>query len=336
MNFTGKILLVAAMALPALASLAEDSINYVPEIHGALRTRWEMDLDDESSRFQVRNARVTLAGRVSPAIDYFIQTDLCDRGKMKILDAWGRLEFMPGLRLQAGQFRMPFGVDPFRGPANYIFASRSVIGKQVCNVRAVGAKLMYSFAEVPLTLEAGAFNPTSIADHDVWVKTMSYAGKIALKAGDFAFSTGVQTIVPDSVRINLLGAGITWKRGGWTAEAEYMNKHYTHSAHSACHAYNFFVDYGMPVKAGIFNRASVQGRFDGMTAHSNGTRNGEGCLTTTDPARNRITVGGTLTHTYKALHADVRLNYEKFFYHHDVKPTPGNGDRLVAELVVRF
>lgn len=337
MKFCCKALFTASLtAVCAFSSAAEDTVNYVPRINGAIRSRWEMDLDNDASRFQVRNARLSIAGNIAPTIDYFVQTDLCDRGKMKILDAWGRLELTEGLKFQAGQFRMPFGVDPFRGPANYYFANRSVIGKEVCNVRAVGAKLSYAFPRIPLTLDAGAFNPTSIADHDVWVKTLSYAAKAVYTFRNVTFSTGFQTIVPDNDRINLFGLGTTWRHDRWIVEGEYMNKHYTHDSHSTCHAYNVFASYAMPVKAGIFNQASFQGRFDGMTDHSNGIRNSDGVLTTTDPARNRITVGGTLTHAYKAVHADFRLNYEKYFYHHGTTPAEGQGDRLVAELVIRF
>lgn len=49
--------------------------------------------------------------------------------------------------------------------------------------------------------------------------------------------------------------------------------------------------------------------------------------------RQRATIGSTLTYTYKAVHADVRLNYEKYF---DYKEGAYSPDRFVAELVVRF
>ena len=51
------------------------------------------------------------------------------------------------------------------------------------NVRGVGAKLSYTFptsGSSLLSLEAGAFNPTSMADHNVWVKEMAFAGKAPL------------------------------------------------------------------------------------------------------------------------------------------------------------
>lgn len=328
------LLLSLTVNLPAKAE--EPDIDYKPVFHGTIRSRWELATENGENRFQVRNARLSVEGRVAPEIQYYINTDLCDRGKMKILDAWGQLNFTDDLKFRAGQFRMPFGVDPFRGPQNYLFANRSFIGKQVCNVRAVGAKLEYTLPIVPLKVEAGAFNPSTISDHETWHRKMSYAGKATYKIGRVTLATGVQSLSPDSVRMNLIDGSIGWSADRWTVEGEYMYKHYTHKAHKACHAYSIFADYRMPVNAGKFNTLSFQGRFDGMTAHSNGTRNDEGVLTTTDPARNRITAGATLSYVKKALHADIRVNYEKYFYRHNAEYLPGDGDKLVVELVVRF
>lgn len=92
----------------------------------------------------------------------------------------------------------------------------------------------------------------------------------------------------------------------------------------------------MPIKAGAFNRLSFQGRFDGMTAHSSGKRNSDGVLTTNDPARNRVTVGATISYVKKPVWLDIRADYEKYFYRHGVEPVLGQGDRLVLEMVLRF
>ncbi|MDE6859707.1 MAG: hypothetical protein K2J65_04765 [Duncaniella sp.] len=333
------IIMVAAVSAPDAIAEEETTVDLTPKIHGVLRSRWEMETENGASRFQVRNARVTLDGMIAPSIDYFIQTDLCNAGKMQILDAWGRIGLSRQLKFQAGQFRMPFGTDCFRAPANYLFANRSFIGKTMCNVRAVGVKLAYtpfSLGVSDLTIEAGAFNPTSINDHDRWVKTMAYAGKAVYRLRNVKLAAGVQSLEPDSVRMNLLGGSVTWSAGRWLVEGEYMNKHYTHGRHKPAHAYNFYADYRMPVKVGVFNQASFQGRFDGMTAHSTGTRNADGMLATNQPARNRLTIGGTLSYIYKSVHCDVRLDYEKYFYHHGVAAPEGDGDKVCAEFVIRF
>ncbi len=327
--------LCATIFMPVLA-MAQETVDYKPNIHGAIRSRWEMETESGDSRFQVRNARISVDGRIAQPIEYFIQIDASDRGTMKFLDAWGRITLARGLQVQAGQFRMPFGVDPTKAPSNYIFANRSYLGKEVCNVRAVGAKLIYSFKDVPLSIEAGAFNPSSIADHEKWHSEMAYSGKVTYKWGNVSLNAGVKTLIPDSVRINLIDGAVTWSAGRWLVSGEYINKHYTNSAHDACHAYVIYADYHIPVKAGVFNQMSFQGRFDGMTDHSNGKRNAAGDLTTTDPARQRITLGATLSYIKGPVHCDIRLNYEKMFFDDGVKAPQGKGDKVLAELVIRF
>lgn len=339
MSVIKRIALLTVLLMTCLPGAAEEEFSPSINIHGALRTRWEMNLDDDASRFQVRNARVTLDGAIAPSIDYFIQTDLCNQGKMQILDAWGRIGITDHLKFQAGQFRMPFGVDCFRAPSNYIFANRSFIGKQFCNVRAVGAKLSYIAPvgdEQELTVEAGAFNPTVITDHSKWVKTMAYAGKVAYRVKNMKFSAGVQSLEPDSIRYNLIGASASWTCGRWLVEGEYMNKHYTHKAYKSANVYNIYADYHFPVNLGVFNQASVQARFDALSDHSNGVRSRLGKLTTSQSARQRITVGGTLTYTYKKVHCDVRLDYEKYFYDDDNFIIDKDCDKIVAEMVIRF
>lgn len=308
-----------------------------PHFHGALRTRYELATGshaDGAERFQVRNARLIMDGNLAPSIYYFVQTDLCDRGKMKILDAYGRIGLFEGFTLQGGQFRVPFGT--IKAPTNYTFSNRSFIGKHINNVRGTGAKIAYT--RRALTLEAAGFNPTSIADHDLWVHSLAYAGKAILKLPEgVTLMAGVQTLVPDSIRINSVGGSATWTSGRWTVEGEYMNKHYTHRKHKAAHAWNLQADYRMPIKAGVFNRLSFQGRWDGLTDHSSGTRNKEGLLVTDDPARQRLTAGSTLTYAAGAVRYDLRLSYEKYFYrHHTAPPSLNVADKLCAELVIRF
>lgn len=334
-----RLLLALALAASlACAASQTDSISYRPEIHGTLRGRFEASTEHGDYRFQVRNARLSVGGKIAPIADYFVQMDFCDRGKIKILDAWARLWATPGLGFQAGQFRMPFGVDPFRAPNTYIFANRSFIGKQMCNFRAVGAKAMWHPRAIPFTLEAGAFNPGTIDDHTPWHNTLTYAAKATYSISGLTFATGFQSIKPGPVRANLIDAALTWKHDRWLIEGEYMHKHYVNDAHRAAHAYNLFADYRMPLRTSFFNRLSFQGRFDGLTAHSSATVTDEaGHIVTDHPARNRVTIGSTISYIRSAsMYLDLRVNYEKYFYHSGVRPSAENGDKAVVELVLRF
>lgn len=318
------LLLLGMLGGNALAqNAATDYSYYIPQVHGVIRTRLEVDTENAQYRFQVRNARINFYGHIAPPVDYYINTDFCDRGKVKILDAWLRLQIVKGLRFQAGQFRMPFGFDTHRAPNNYFFANRSFIGKQICNFRAVGAKVAFDIPHLPLLIEAGAFNPATISDHDVWSKKVTYSAKATFSPGMWRFTAGSMSVICDDIRANLFDAAAGLSVGRWTAEAEYIYKHFTAGSPKSVHGYNAFADYRMPVSAGIFNALSFQARFDGMTAHAE------------DPACNRITVGSTISYIRtKAVGLHMRANFEKYIYRRNA--VHSNPDRLTVEIVATF
>lgn len=327
-----RIIAILLVGLPVRLQAQEAAVEYKPNIHGVIRTRWEMETERGESRFQVRYARLTVDGQIAPSISYFLQTDLCDQGKMKILDVYGKLRVVKGLYVQGGQFRMPFGVEPHRSPQNYLFANRSFMGKLMCNYRKVGVKAMYTWgSEMPVTIEGGVFDAGTITTQTDWGKSYACSGKATLTAGQFKVSGGALSVLPETTRINMLDGAVSWENAHVTAAAEYMNEHYTDHKHGDSHSYCMYVDYRKRVKTGVFNQWSAQGRFDGQTTQWNGL---------TDDADNmgakRITVGTTLTYKKDAVFADVRLNYEKYFYDHGAESPVGFGDKIVAEIVVRF
>lgn len=56
-------------------------------IHGTIRSKYELQTEEGEHRFEVRNARVSIDGSLSPIIYYKAEIDLCDEGKIKMLDA---------------------------------------------------------------------------------------------------------------------------------------------------------------------------------------------------------------------------------------------------------
>ena len=331
-----RIYQLLALLLIPFTVVAEEKVNYMPQIHGVFRGKYEMETEESVSRFQVRNARLSVSGELAPIIDYFIQFDACEKGKMRFLDAWCRMDLSNEFKIQVGQFRKPFGVDAFRNPANQYFANRSFLAKQVGNVRGDGLKLVYQSNKSPLIVEGGVFNAKTVDDQEGFTGGLSFAARALYTLNNTTFVVGWQTMKPEVARLNMIDAAIQWDYERWHVEAEYMAKHYRHLSHPTCHAYNAFAVYKMPAKIGVFNQVSFLGRFDGMTDHSNGIGNDDDFLPVTDVARNRATVGSTFTYKYKDIHADIRLNYEKYFYHSDYTPTEGNRDKIVAELVVKF
>lgn len=334
--------LLLFIGIDQIGATSKDStakVNYMPEIHGVFRGRFQASTtESDNYRFQVRNARLNISGKIAPIADYYIQADFCDQGQIKMLDAWARIWATKEIGFQAGQFRMPFGIDSHRGPASYYFANRSFVGKQMCNYRAVGAKAMWKPTKLPISLEAGVFNPGTIGDHTPWRNTLTYSAKLTANWNNFTFATGFMSIKPDIARANILDAAISWSDKHWHVEGEYMYKHYVNDRHKPAHAYNIFANYSMPIRTGFFNQLSFQGRFDGLTNHSTGVSSSStGEISTNHPSRNRFTIGSTISYVRsKNMHLDIRLNYENYLYHHGFTPEVSDDDKITAEIVISF
>ena len=323
------LLLSGVIALQSFAAT-------VPTVGGVLRARYEFMTLDGESRFAIRNARVWVKGNIIPRISYVVSTDLCDQGKFKFLDAYGKFDVGYGIAVQAGQFRIPFGVDPFRGPGNFIFADRSFIGRDIDDVRADGVQVSYTFWQnIPAVLTLGVFAPNQITDQNHWSKTFHYALKAEVPVGPLKFTGGVQTIQPDSVRVNMVDACVSFQKGRWNAEAEYIFEHYADNAFPNCHSYNIWLDYGIPLKKTIFKKLSLQARLDAATSHSDGTLT-NGSLSEDHPNRKRITVGSTLAYTKKSVKCEIQLNYQKYFYPTGYTAPDGRNDKVMAELILSF
>jgi hypothetical protein len=64
--------------------------DYLPEIHGTIRGKYEYQTETSESRFEVRNARFSVSGNVHPIVAYKAEIDLSDEGSIKMLDAYAR------------------------------------------------------------------------------------------------------------------------------------------------------------------------------------------------------------------------------------------------------
>ena len=70
--------------------------------------KYEFQTEEGRGRFEVRNARVSVSGKVLKELEYKAEADLCDEGKIKMLDAYARLKPVTGLSFTIGQMRVPF------------------------------------------------------------------------------------------------------------------------------------------------------------------------------------------------------------------------------------
>ena len=313
-------------------------------IHGTIRSKYEYQTEEGEGRFEVRNARISVDGQLSPLISYKAEIDLCDEGSIKMLDAYTRLKPVQGLQFTIGQMRVPFTIDAHRSPHQQYFANRSFIAKQVGNVRDVGAAIGYTVnAGFPIVLEAGLFNGSGLTNQkDYWTKGVNFSAKAQM-----FFPHGVnltlsaQKIKPGDVNIMMYDAGMYWQSHGLHVEAEYLYKNYAHDAFKAVHAFDSFVSYDIPVRKGAIRYVTPLVRYDYMSDHSDGKRYTDGktdkagLLIVNDSQRSRLTGGVTLS-LKKPFVSDIRMNYEKYFYRNGGVAHPSEKDKIVVEFMTRF
>ena len=331
------------VALQALAETPADSAKtkkplpeWLPKISGTLRAKGEYQTRDKEGRFEVRNARVAFDGNVTPIVIYRAEVDLSDEGRIRMLDAYAGVLPVKGLTLRIGQMRVPFSIDAHRSPHKQFFANRSFIAKQVGDVRDVGLCASYTLPKTPLTIEGGLFNGSGLTDQkDYWTKNLNFSAKVQWKPVKMLTLQGsVQKISPTGGTVMLYDGGVSFNHAGVFLEAEYLRKHYKNNAYHAVNALNTMAAYTLPLRR-VFDHLRFLTRFDMMDDHSRGALNDEGVLQTDDAARKRLTAGITLGFA-KRIAAELRLNYEKYFYDKGATMKTSERDKVVMEMMIHF
>ena len=241
--------LLAGAVVPAQAQ--ESGTDFTPHIHGTVRGKYEYQPGDKAGRFEVRNARFSVDGKVTDIVEYKAEIDLSDEGKIKMLDAFTRLKPVDNVRLTIGQMRVPFTIDAHRSPHQQYFANRSFIAKQVGNVR-------------------GMFNGSGLTNQkDFWTNNVNFSAKAQFFLPEgFNVTLSVQKIKPDHTGVVMYDAGAFYHARGWHVETEYLLKHYAEDAFKDVHSVDAFVNYDIPLRKCLFSKVSPLLRYDYMSDHT--------------------------------------------------------------------
>lgn len=331
-------LIPAILVVGGLQSEATEPVSYRPDIHATVRAKYEYQPQISKGRFEVRNARVSLEGKVLPIVGYKAEIDLSDEGAIKMLDAYVRFQPVPQLKVTVGQMRVPFTIDAHRSPHLQYFANRSFIAKQTGNVRDVGAVVSYTFAgRCPLTLEGGIFNGSGLTDQkNFWTSDYNFSFKAQTTiARHLNMTVGFQRANAGGAKVDMYDIGGYYESDRWHIEVEYLRKNYLHGIFPAVNAADVFASYRIPLKR-TFSAISFLGRYDYMSDHSRGAADENGMLTTDDPERHRLTGGVTLSLGKQRLQADIRINYEQYFYKSYAMPLISERNKAVIEFVCHF
>lgn len=326
------------LCLVAAVAYSQTDNPYLPEIHGTIRAKYEYEPPINKGRFEIRNARVSVEGKIIPIMRYKAEIDLSDEGIIKMLDAYVRVQPLSPLKITVGQMRVPFTIDAHRSPHLQYFANRSFIAKQVGNVRDVGATVGWTFENAtPIILEGGIFNGSGLINQkSFWTADYNFSFKAqTLIARHFNVTLSCQKANAGKAVTYMYDAGAYYTNDRWHIEAEYLRKHYARDAFRPVNAVDAFAAYRIPMKK-VFTSISFLGRYDYMSEHSKGLKEENGRLTVDDPERHRITGGVTLCMGKGKLLAELRLNYEQYFYPRDAIPAISEQSKAVIELMVHF
>ena len=315
--------------------MAEKSI-YVPTFNGTVRARYEYLTRQNTGAFKVRDLRLGIDGYVAPIMSYFGEVDFSDWGKIVLVNAYVRVMPVKGLSLSLGQQRIPFTIAAHRQPCEQYFVNRTFLAKHA-GIRDVGLVASYAVPKIPLTVQASVFNSSGVGEHRIYfTKTYGYSAKIIsnfLPNWYVAASTAHQK--RGIVWLQNWDIGGYFDNGLWHAEAEYLCKNYSHHSFDAVNAFDLFVYRYFPIEKKMIGGVSGAIRYDYMGDHSSGVLSEEGKLTVDNPECHRLTLGATLSLQSK-LQADIRINYEKYFYKQSSIIPDYDGDRIVLELIAHF
>lgn len=331
------IIVSAAITIATVGFAQSEQSLYTPQINGTIRAKYEYLTTENEGRFQVRNTRVSVTGKIMPIISYKAEVDLSVEGKISMLDAFVRLE--PNRwSFTLGQMRVPFTLDVHRAPHQMYFANRSFLAKQVANIRDVGFAMSVSpIKTMPWTIQGGIFNGSGIVNQkNFWTKRFNFSIKTqATVASNYTVQMGFQRNKPNDVGIVMWNAGAFFQDSRWHIEGEYLRKNYSHGAFQGVNAVNAFAAYSFPMKE-ILSSISVLGRYDYLSNHSNGIKDSSGILVIDDPERHRITGGVTLRAGKGSRFAELRFNYEKYFYPSTAIVGISDQDKVIVEIMCRF
>lgn len=316
------------------------AVDYVPEIHGTVRAKYEYSPQLDASRFQVRNARFSVTGNVHQMVAYKAELELSDRGQTRILDAYVRVIPVKGLALTLGQVKKQFSTDNLRSPHNVLFANSAFIANKFANLRDVGFTIGYNAKEyVPIEAIFGVYNGNGLYDQKIWKKHFDYTGRLVFTTCKyFAFDFNWQSIKPEDIRMNSYDIGMRADFYGAHLEVEGLYKTYDSNFFKPSYGFTGIAYYDIMLPK-VFHHLRVLGRYDMMSKNYDGTsyivKETNARLYNNTSARQRITAGVTLG-LAKPILAELRINYEKYFHKDWSSISADDNDKLVIEIVARF
>ncbi|KPA12013.1 Phosphate-selective porin O and P [Candidatus Magnetomorum sp. HK-1] len=113
------------------------------------------------SRFDIRRARLNVQGHISPKMKYKLECEFQGNETRKLIDAYGEYQFYPSIKIQFGQFKVPFSREWLTSDKAFPFSERS-IGFSLQAGRDIGVMLVGNCLNNFFSYNIGAFNGDGI------------------------------------------------------------------------------------------------------------------------------------------------------------------------------
>jgi len=327
-----KILLLFLLTSIACGSvMAQDTTrtrpDFTPEIFGILKTKVEYDLDNSLMRFEVRNARFGVLGKINDFMSFKIEIDLSDEGEMKMLDAYVKFNPVKNLGFYLGQRKIPFSSDYMRSPADNIFANRSFLAKYINDgMRDIGFYAEYDIPlQIPVRIVVGAVNGTG-NNNPQWIARPNLVTRVSAGGNEGFRATGNFYYGEETYEQNLVmvGAELRYSRGNFFIESEYIARNWddTLSVRRKDNGLYIHSYYNIIPESRMITMLSPTARFDfiGGSVFSGNTE------------ASRFTCGLNIGFDTKQFYSEIRLNYENYFK----SLLPIHTDKLTLEFIGRF
>lgn len=349
-----------------------EKVNYVPQVFGAVKAKFEASLYDGSHRFNVRNSRIGVRGLASPRMKYAIQIDFSNEGKLSILDSYVTY-FTDNLEVTLGQQQYRFSTDLDRGPNTSIFSNRSFlskflttyyttvpenghIGHTVSSIgsRDLGALLRYHIPKMPLRVNFGLFNGSG-TNNPEWDNKINIVAKLEIGPemglhGAVSHYNGhtpagtkvsfdqsgslVSTIFTQ--RIRMWGGELSYTQENFAIESEYAQRRLRMDGLRLLqtgHVQGYY-QFRLP-KMKLMEYVAPLGRWD--IGDNIEFLNSYGAMETF--SAHRATVGVNFGFTGKIVGSELRLQFEKYFVTRKPSDYSRNQllqDKITLEIVATF
>ena len=216
---------------------------------------------------------------------------------------------------------------------------RNVLGAMTRNrfmgvLTGVGVTALIQSSSATTVMVVSFVNAGLTAQKTAWHRDINFSARaqfFPLKPWNITLSTQRSRVGADSLHYVSFDAGTFYHDEHWHAEVEYLHKRYFPNQYVPVHAVDAFLAYTHTIQSRKSNRGkglalSYLARYDYMSQQE-----------LTDAERHRLTTGITLHMVlYRQLAADLRLNYEQYWYAADATPKESEQSKLVAELMLHF